>query len=298
MSRILLLGKNGQVGTELSHRLGVLGTVIALGRDEADFTQPNALRDLVREQRPTLIVNAAAYTAVDRAESEATLAQAVNVDSPAALARAACDVNALLVHYSTDYVFNGQKQTPYVEDDATDPQGVYGRTKRDGEDAIRASGARHLILRTSWVYAAHGNNFVRTMLRLARERDTLRVVADQIGAPTGAACIADVTVQCLTRMMNGVVDAAASSGTYHLTATGSTSWHGLAAAVVEQARTTLGADALAVRDVLPITTAEYPLPAARPANSCLCCDKLKTHFGVCLPAWQDGVQQVVQQLLR
>ena len=298
MHRILLLGRNGQVGTELSTSLKTLGDVTALDRTQADFSQPASLRDIVLVHRPDIIVNAAAYTAVDRAESDAALAQAVNADSPGVLAQAARDIDALLVHYSTDYVFNGRKQSPYVEDDATDPQGAYGRSKRDGEDAVRASGAKHLILRTSWVYAAHGNNFVRTMLRLAREREILRVVADQIGAPTGAATIADVTVQCLARLADGTVDPATASGIYHLTASGATSWHGLASAVVEQARATLGTDALAVRDVQPITAAEYPLPAARPANSRLCCDKLQDRFGIILPDWQPGVAHVVQQLLR
>lgn len=297
MHRILLLGRHGQVGTELAEALKPLGHVTALGREQADFSQPASLGDIVLAHRPDIIVNAAAYTAVDRAESEPALAQAVNADSPGVLAQAARDIDALLVHYSTDYVFNGLKQSPYVEDDATDPQGVYGRSKRDGEDAVRASGARHLILRTSWVYAAHGHNFVRTMLRLARERETLRVVADQIGAPTGAATIADITVQCLARLADGTVNAAAASGTYHLTASGSTSWHGLATTVVEQARAALGTDTLAVRDILPITTAEYPLPAARPANSRLCCDKLQDRFGVAPPAWPDEVVHVVRQLL-
>lgn len=298
MHRILLFGRNGQVGTELAKALKTLGDVTALDRTQADFSQPASLRDIVAAHGPDIIVNAAAYTAVDRAETEATLAQAVNADSPGALAQAAREIDALLVHYSTDYVFNGLKQSPYVEDDTTDPQGVYGRSKCDGEEAVRASGARHLILRTSWVYAAHGNNFVRTMLRLARERETLRVVADQIGAPTGAATIAEVTVQCLARLADGTVDPMTASGTYHLTASGATSWHGLASAVVEQARTTLGADALTVRDVQPITAAEYPLPAARPANSRLCCDKLQDRFGLRMPAWQDEVTHVVQQLLR
>jgi len=297
MHRILLLGRHGQVGTELAKVLKTLGDVTALGREQADFSQPASLRNVVLVHRPDIIVNAAAYTAVDRAESEPALAQAVNTDSPGVLAQAARDIDALLVHYSTDYVFNGLKQGPYVEDDATDPQGVYGRSKRDGETAVLASGARHLILRTSWVYAAHGHNFVRTMLRLARERETLRVVADQIGAPTGAATIADITVQCLARLADGTVDAAAVSGTYHLTASGATSWHGLATAVVEQARATLAADALAMRDIQAITTAEYPLPAPRPANSRMCCDKLQERFGVTLPAWQNEVARVVQQLL-
>jgi dTDP-4-dehydrorhamnose reductase len=293
--RILLLGAHGQVGTALAARLQVLGEVTAFGRAQADFAHPGALRDIVMAQRPDIIVNAAAYTAVDRAEAEPALAQTVNADSPGALASAARVLDALLVHYSTDYVFDGRKATPYVEDDATDPQNVYGRSKRDGEDAIRASDARHLILRTSWVYAAHGNNFVRTMLRLARERDTLRVVADQTGAPTSAELIAGATVQCLARMPPA---STTWDGTYHLTAAGATSWHGLAERVVAEARARLGADALAVRHIEALTTAQYPTPAARPANSQLCCDRLRERFGIDLPAWQDGVTQVVEQLLR
>jgi dTDP-4-dehydrorhamnose reductase len=293
--RVLLFGAHGQVGSALAARLHALGAVTAFGRAQADFAHPAGLRAIVMAQRPDIIVNAAAYTAVDRAEAEPALAQTVNADSPAALADAARELDALLVHYSTDYVFNGRKPTPYVENDATDPQNVYGRSKRDGEDAIRASGARHLILRTSWVYAAHGNNFVRTMLRLARERETLRVVADQVGAPTSAELIADVTVQCLARMASPSM---AYDGTYHLAAAGATSWHGLAERVVAEARSRLGRDALAVRHIEALTTAQYPTPAARPANSQLCCDKLRERFGVDLPAWQDGVIPVVEELLR
>jgi dTDP-4-dehydrorhamnose reductase len=298
MPRILLLGPHGQVGTELVRSLAPLGTLSTADRDQADLTSPASLRALVARLRPDIIINAAAYTAVDRAELEPALAQAVNADAPAVLAQAAREIDALLVHYSTDYVFDGRADRPYVEDDATHPQSVYGRSKRDGEDAIRASGARHLILRTSWVYAAHGNNFVRTMLRLARERETLGVVADQIGAPTSAALIADVTAQCLAHIAAAPRDADSFSGTYHLTAAGSTSWHGLTTAVIEQARATLGADALAVREIRALTTAEYPTAAARPANSRLCCDKLAQRFGLMLPPWQTGVAHVMEQLLR
>lgn len=295
--RILLFGCTGQVGTALSVALQGLGEVTALGRAQADFLHPASLRQIVLARRPDIIVNAAAYTAVDRAEAEPALAQAINAESPGVLAEAARDLDALLVHYSTDYVFNGKQDAPYVEDDATDPQSVYGRSKRDGEALIRQSGAQHLLLRTSWVYAAHGNNFVRTMLRLARERDTLRVVADQIGAPTSAATIAALTAQCLARIASDPQGPAAYGGTYHLTAAGSTSWHGLATAVVDQARATLAAGALAVREIQAIATADYPTPAPRPANSRLCCDKLQQRFGVTLPPWREGVAQVVQQLL-
>ena len=293
--RILLLGAHGQVGSALSARLNALGALTAFGRAEADFSDPATLRERVLAERPDIIVNAAAYTAVDRAESEPALAHTVNADSPGALADAARTLGALLVHYSTDYVFSGRKPTPYLEDDATDPQNVYGRSKRDGEDAIRASGARHLILRTSWVYAAHGSNFVRTMLRLARERETLRVVADQVGAPTSADMIADVTVRCLLRMAH---EQTALDGTYHLTASGATSWHGFAERIVADARAVAGVDALNVREIQALTTAEYPTPAARPANSRLCCNKLRNGFGIDLPAWEEGVRAVVAQLMR
>jgi dTDP-4-dehydrorhamnose reductase len=297
-SRILLLGAHGQVGSALLPCLQKLGSVTAFGRAQADLAQPSTLRDLVLAQRADVIVNAAAYTAVDRAEDEPALARAVNADSPGELARAAREIGALLVHYSTDYVFNGRKPSPYVEDDATDPQSVYGLTKRDGEEAVRAAGARHLILRTSWVYATHGNNFVRTMLRLARERETLRVVADQIGAPTSADTIAEATATCLARLTAASDTSAGCMGTYHLTARGATSWHGLATAVIEQARLSTGVDNFKVRTIEPITTADYPLPAPRPANSRLCCDRLQDRFGVALPDWQDEVARVVRALTR
>ena len=296
--RILLLGCHGQVGTALSSRLPALGEVIALGRAQADFAQPATLRNIVLAQRPDIIVNAAAYTAVDRAETEPALARAVNTDSPGVLARAARELDALVVHYSTDYVFDGRKPTPYVEDDATAPQSVYGRTKRDGEDAVRAAGGRHLILRTSWVYAAHGHNFVQTMLRLAREREVLRVVADQFGAPTSADTIADVTTTCLTELIGNPERSPAATGTYHLTALGWTSWHGLATAAIEQVRRSAGVDNLKVRTIDAITTADYPLPAPRPANSRLCCDKLRDRFGVTLPDWRDELARVVQASMR
>lgn len=294
MLRLLLLGRNGQVGWELARALQPIGEVIALGRDQADLSRPESLRDVVARHRPDVIVNAAAYTAVDRAESEPDLARAVNTEAPAVLADAARTQGAVLVHYSTDYVFGGDGEHLFTEDDPTAPRNVYGLTKRDGEDAIRASGARHLILRTSWVFGAHGGNFVRTMLRLAREREELRVVADQIGAPTAAHTIADVTAHCLARLARD----GSQDGTYHLAASGETSWHGLAVAAIEAARGLPGPDTLKVRDITAITTADYPLPAARPSNSRLSCEKLTRTFGVRLPAWHDEVSRVVRELHR
>ncbi len=292
MLRMLLLGRNGQVGWELARALQPIGEVIALGRDEADLSQPESLREVVARHRPDVIVNAAAYTAVDRAESEPDLARAVNTDAPRVLAKAARELGAVLVHYSTDYVFGGDGEHAFTEDDRTAPRNVYGQTKRDGEDAIRASGARHLILRTSWVFGAHGGNFVRTMLRLARDRDQLRVVADQIGAPTAAHTIADITAHCLARLPeDGSLD-----GTYHLAASGHTSWHGLASAAIEFARSLPGGDALKAHDIAAIATVEYPLPAARPANSRLSCEKLARAFGLRLPGWQGEVERVTRQL--
>lgn len=297
--RILLLGGNGQVGSALRRSLAPLGTVIATTRsgaledgtacERADFDTPDALPALVARIAPDVVVNAAAYTAVDRAENEAEAAFRANAQAPQALAAACAGRNALLVHYSTDYVFDGRGTRPYCEDDATVPLGVYGASKLAGERAVRDSGARHLIFRTAWVYAAHGSNFLRTMLRLARERDELRVVADQVGAPTPAALIADVTAQVLAQ-------APSRSGTWHLTATGATSWHGFAEAIVAGAH----ARGLLARmpRVLPIATADYPTPAARPAYSVLDCSALQRDFGIELPDWRTGLATVLDALPR
>lgn len=290
--KLLLLGKDGQVGRELQRALAPLGSVTALGRAEADFSRPQTLRGALEGYEADVVVNAAAYTAVDKAEAEPDLARAVNTESVGVLAELAAARGSWLVHYSTDYVFDGLSERPYREDDATAPLGVYGFTKRDGELAIATSGARHLIFRTCWVHGVHGANFARTMLRLARERDTLRVVADQVGAPTSAELIADVTAAALQRTSDG------ASGLYHLAAAGVTSWHGYAQSVVKEALA-LGAPLAAKPDrIVPIATADYPTAARRPANSRLDTAKLSRQFDLAMPDWREGVRRTVGELVR
>ena len=291
---ILLLGANGQLGQELQRAMAPLGSIVATTRsgvlpdgsacEVADFDQPGSLAALLDRVQPTVVVNAAAYTAVDRAEEDRDAAFRANAEAPGVLARWCAQAGVPLVHYSTDYVFDGQGTRPYREDDATAPLGVYGASKLAGEDAIRAAGGRHLIFRTAWVYASHSANFLRTMLRVGAERDVLRVVADQVGTPTPAALIADVTVQELQH--DGAL-----SGTWHLTAKGETSWHGFAEAIFAEA---VAAGVLPrAPKVEAITTAEYPTPAKRPAYSHLDVAKLEQDFGVVLPRWQDGLKRVI-----
>ena len=288
--KLLLLGGNGQVGRELRRSLLPLGELVVATRDggdadaAADFDAPASLAVLIEQTAPEVVVNAAAYTAVDKAETDAAAAFRINAEAPAAIAQACVDTDALLVHYSTDYVFDGNATRPYREDDATAPLGVYGASKLAGEQAIRASGARHAILRTAWVYAAHGKNFLLTMLWLANERDELRVVADQIGAPTPAAWIADATAEIIRR---GVM----ASGTWHLVADGETSWHGFAEAIVDEAHA-LGLIARKPR-VVAIPTADYPTPARRPAYSVLDTTRLQRDFGVAPPDWRDGLRRTL-----
>ena len=294
---ILLFGKGGQVGWELQRSLAVLGPVTALDFDSqdhcADFSQPEAIRDTVRALRPNIIVNAAAHTAVDKAESEPEFARLLNATTPGVLAEEAARLGAWLVHYSTDYVFDGSGERPWREDDATGPLGVYGATKLAGEQAIRASGCQHLILRTSWVYAARGGNFAKTMLRLAGEREKLTIVADQVGAPTGAELIADVTAQALPQLLAD----AAKGGTYHLAASGATSWFDYAQfvfATVQQIKPDLQ---LAVREAEAVPSSAFATAATRPHNSRLNCAKLRTAFGLRLPPWQDGVTRMLAETL-
>lgn len=295
--KILLLGKNGQVGWELQRSLAPLGNVLALDRHSTDFcgdlAQPDRLVQSVRAYQPDVIVNAAAHTAVDKAESEPELARTLNAWAPAALAQVAAEVGACLVHYSTDYVFNGEGDRPWQEDDATGPLSVYGQTKRAGEQAIVASGCRHLIFRTSWVYAARGGNFAKTMLRLAAERERLTVIDDQWGAPTGADLIADVTAIALRRLQQETD----LSGLYHLVAGGETSWHGYARHVIAQARQIQPEMKLAVRDIAAVPTSAFPTPAKRPLNSRLNTRKLQQAFGVVLPPWQQGVDRMLAEIL-
>ena len=294
MTKILLLGKGGQVGWELQRSLAVAGEVVALDHDDGgDFTQPDALLARVQAIAPQVIVNAAAHTAVDKAESEPELARQINARTPALLAIEASRTGALLVHYSTDYVFDGSGSQPRSEDAPIAPLSVYGTTKAEGEDAIRASGCQHLILRTSWVYAARGGNFAKTMLRLASERDQLKVIADQIGAPTGAELLADLTVP----MLRAARVNPALTGTYHAVAAGETSWHEYARFVIEFARKR-GVDIRVAPDqILPIPTSDYPTPAKRPLNSRLSTDKLRQRFGLNLPCWQQGVERMLMETL-
>ena len=277
--KILVTGKDGMVGWELARALPALGEVVALGRGELDIADPVAVIATVRKVRPDVIVNAAAYTAVDKAESDRENAFLVNAAGPGFLAAEAKALGALLVHYSTDYVFDGTKQTPYVETDPTNPLSVYGQSKLAGEQAIQASGCRHVILRTSWVYASRGKNFLLTMLRLAKERPELRVVDDQRGAPTWARDIAEVTRAVLRRPE-------APSGIYHCTAAGETTWCGFAREIVRLA-------GLAT-PVVPITTAEYPTPARRPANSRMSAGALLVAYDVALPAWDLSLGRCIE----
>ena len=296
--KILLLGKNGQLGWELQRSLAPLGELVALDRQGApglcgDLGEPDGLAATVRALRPDVIVNAAAYTAVDRAESEPDLARRINAHAPAALAREAAACGALLVHYSTDYVFHGHGQRPWAEDDPTGPLNVYGQTKLAGEQAIVQAGCRHLILRTSWVYAARGGNFARTMLRLARQQPRLTVIDDQWGAPTGAELIADVSAHAIAQLRARPDKA----GIYHLAAAGETNWFSYAKHVLAQAQSAQAAIEYAVKDILPIPSSAYPVAATRPHNSRLDTRKLRTAFDLRLPPWQAGVDRMLAEIL-
>jgi dTDP-4-dehydrorhamnose reductase len=295
---ILLVGCNGQVGWELQRALTPLGELTACDFDSpapwrADFSQPESLRALVERVQPRLIVNAAAHTAVDKAESEPDLARALNATAPGVLAEEARRIGALLVHYSTDYVFDGSGSTPRAEDAPTGPLSVYGRTKLEGEQAIVDSDCAHLILRTSWVYAARGGNFARTMLRLAAERDRLDVIQDQVGAPTGADLLADVTAHAIREVLRQP----GLQGLYHCVASGETSWHDYARFVIEWARAQGRPIRVAPEAVRPIATRDYPTAAQRPLNSRLDTRKLQSTFHLRLPPWQHGVQRMLQEIV-
>lgn len=292
--RVLILGAAGQVGRELQRSFAGMGEVVALDRGAANLAEPETLRDVVRGVGPDVILNAAAYTAVDRAEQERELAFAVNAEAPRVLAEEALRLNALLVHYSTDYVFDGSKAAPWVESDATGPLNVYGVSKLAGEQAIAAVGGRYLIFRTSWVYGPEGKNFLLTMLRLGRERDRLRVVDDQFGAPTSSLEIADATRSVVGRALSGELGASETwSGVYHMTCAGSTTWCGFARAIFER-----GADLLGGKrpQVEGIPTAEYPTPARRPVNSVLSNEVLWGRFGVRLAGWEAALDRVLEAL--
>ncbi len=294
---ILLLGKGGQVGWELQRSLAVLGNVTALDFDSqehcGDFSNPAGVTDTVRDLRPDIIVNAAAHTAVDKAESEPDLARLLNATTPGVLAEEAARLGALLVHYSTDYVFDGSGTRPWVETDTPAPLSCYGRTKLEGEQLIQQSGARHLILRTSWVYAARGGNFAKTMLRLAQERDRLTVIDDQWGAPTGADLLADVTAHAIRHLAQHPQD----GGLYHCVAAGETNWNLYAKEVLTLAAQAQPAIKLKVTEVAPVPTSAFPTPAARPHNSRLDTARLQATFGLRLPHWRDGVARMLTEIL-
>lgn len=301
---ILLTGKTGQLGRELAPLLHPIGKVTALDRAQLDLTQPDEIRRIIREARPNVIVNAAAYTAVDKAESDEALAQAINAAAPAVMAEEARKIGALLVHYSTDYIFDGAKRTPYEEDDSPNPLNVYGRTKLEGERAIQESGPAYLIFRTAWVYAREGRNFLRTVLRLATEKEELRIVRDQRGAPTSSAEVAAATVKVLSPLFSsgsGSLHGTHVSGIYHMTAGGETTWYDFACRILELAAGRPDADwfraatagrPLIARRVLPIVTSEFPTPARRPAYSVLANGKLNDAFGVALPHWEEQLRAV------
>lgn len=294
--KIMLIGRNGQVGWELRRSLAVLGQVVACDRETADLSKPETLRPLIARMRPDVIVNAAAYTMVDKAEEEEALANTINAEAVCVLAAEARAAGALFVHYSTEYVFDGVKQGAYNEDDTTNPLNAYGRSKLAGERAVNATGGDWLVFRTSWVYGARGKNFLRTMLRLGAERETLNVVADQFGAPTPARMIADITAHAIREADRERRLGAFESGIFHLTAGDVTTWHGFASAIIDEARARLPGDAIKARTVTPIPTCAYPTPARRPGNSALNNAKLERRFKISREPWQAGMSLVLDDV--
>ncbi|PWE40463.1 dTDP-4-dehydrorhamnose reductase [Pseudomonas prosekii] len=286
--KILINGQHGQVSQELQRHLSHLGELVVLGREQLDLAQPEQIRQQVQRIRPDLIINAAAHTAVDQAESEPQLAFAINASAPGILAEQALELGVPLIHYSTDYVFDGSKPAPYTEDDAPNPLGVYGKSKLAGEQAISAVQGQHLILRTSWVYSTHGRNFLLTMQRLLQEKPEMRIVADQIGAPTWAGTIARSTLALIERWQAGN---AGAWGTYHLTAQGETSWFGFAQAIGEALRE----QGKPCANLLPIPSSDYPTPAARPLNSRLDCSRLQREWGVSQADWQTALRECLAE---
>jgi dTDP-4-dehydrorhamnose reductase len=293
-TKILVFGRVGQVGWELRHKLACLGEVTAIDYPEIDFSRPDSIRTTVRAAEPTVIINAAAYTAVDKAESDPDLAMAINGTAPGVIAEEAKRLGSIFMHYSTDYVFDGTKPGLYVETDSPNPINVYGKTKLAGDQAIQAVGGDYLILRTSWVYGARGSNFLLTMLRLAQERAELQIVDDQIGAPTSSECIAQATANLLAQLLAPAgrgLDG--RSGIYNLTSTGETTWHGFAKSLLTKSSGYFG---FTVPHLIPIKTSEFPRPAKRPANSRLSCHRLEQTFGVTLPPWEHALSLVLDTL--
>ena len=296
MKKILVTGMKGQVGFELMKTLAPLGKVIGVDVNECDLAQSAMIDALLDRVKPDIIINPAAYTAVDKAESEPTVAHAVNAQAPKTLARQASRRNIPIIHFSTDYIFDGEKDGPYLEDDPANPKSVYGKTKWLGEEAVRSNAAKHVILRTSWVFGAHGVNFLKTMLKLSKERDKMSVVSDQVGAPTSARLLAEVTAEIVKQLLQEF--SYRKYGTYHLVAEGETSWHGYAQVVVEKAIKHGMAVKINPKDIKPISSKEYPMPAPRPSNSRLDTTKVSTVFSVSLHKWQDEVEKVIKELVR
>jgi dTDP-4-dehydrorhamnose reductase len=294
--KILVTGKNGQVGFELMRSLAPLGTVVGIDIDECDLQDSLAIERLLDKVQPALIVNPAAYTAVDKAETEQVLAHAINAKAPEVMAQYAARHNIPIIHYSTDYVFDGLKEGAYLETDEVNPQSVYGKTKALGEAAVRNHAPKHIILRTSWVFGSHGGNFLKTILKLAQERDKLSIVSDQVGSPTSAALLADVTAEIVKQLFAPA--ALDKYGTYHLVTEGYTSWHGYAQFVVARANALDLQTKISSEAIMAIKSSEYPVPAARPANSRLDTTKLSRVFSVSLPSWQVEVEKVIHQLLQ
>jgi dTDP-4-dehydrorhamnose reductase len=293
-NRILVFGRVGQVGWELRHKLACLGQVTAIEFPEVDFSKPDTIRAAVRAVQPAVIINAAAYTAVDKAETDCVLATAINATAPGVIAEEARRLGSIMVHYSTDYVFDGTKPAPYVETDAPNPANVYGKTKLAGDEAIQSVGGDYLILRTSWVYGARGSNFLLTMLRLAQERTELQIVDDQIGSPTTSECIAQATADILSQLLApSAAGLDGRSGIYNFTSSGETTWFGFAKALLTKSAGTYG---FTVPNLIPIKTSDFPRPAQRPANSRLSCQRLKQTFGVTLPPWEDALSLVLETL--
>ena len=296
MKKILVTGNKGQVGFELMKTLAPLGKVIGVDIKECDLAQSAMIDALLDRVKPDIIVNPAAYTSVDKAESEPTVAHAINAQAPKTLARQASRRNIPIIHFSTDYIFDGTKEEPYVEDDPANPKSVYGKTKWLGEEAVRSNAAKHVILRTSWVFGAHGVNFLKTMLKLSKERDKMSIVSDQIGAPTSARMLAEVTAEIVKQLLQEF--SYRKYGTYHLVADGETCWYGYAKYVVEQANALGMETKLDPKNIKSIKTKDFPLPAARPANSRLDTTKVKETFGITLPTWQSEVDLVLNELIK
>ena len=288
LAKILIFGRVGQLGWELRHKLACLGPVTSVGLPEIDFSRPDTIRNAICALQPSVIVNAAAYTAVDKAEAAPELAWAINAAGPAVIAEEARRLGALLIHYSTDYVYDGSKLGPWVETDAPNPLNVYGKTKLAGDEAIAAVGGDYLILRTSWVYGPRGGNFLLTMLRLARERPVLRIVDDQTGSPTTSECIAQATAQILAQVTAPGHGLDGRSGVYHLTSSGQTTWFGFAKQFLSKQPVCPA--------LTPIPSSEYPVPAKRPVNSVLSCQRLREAFGVRMPSWEDSLDLVLEML--